>query len=174
VVASFGHVCFCNPEILSHYLLSRARAPHCVELRDMTEFAYQANVIGYEPGKPYSERFVHGSVLEARPDVMAVFHNHNPNVVSCIVQTKKKMRPIMHLCAPLSSDIPTWDIAGNFDTTNLLATSVDMGRGLACCLGRQRVAIMRGHGNVVTGKNLREAVYLSIYKQLHADMLIKA
>jgi ribulose-5-phosphate 4-epimerase/fuculose-1-phosphate aldolase len=174
VVDSFGHVSVRNPENPAHYFLSRARAPNCVELGDITEFDYQGNVIGHEPGKPYSERFIHGSVYEARPEVMAVVHNHSPNVVPFTVQTKRKMRPIMHMCAPIGNDIPTWDIADKFGTTNLLVTSVDMGRDLACCLGHQRVALMRGHGSVVTGKSLREVVFLSVYMELNAEMLIKA
>ena len=174
VVDSFGHVSMRNPENPNHFFLSRARAPNCVELHDITEFTFDGQIVGHNPGKPYSERFIHGSIYEARPDVMAVVHNHSPNVVPFTVQSKKKMRPIMHMCAPIGNDIPTWDIAHKFGTTNLLVTNMDMGRDLAVSLAHRTVALMRGHGSVVVGKSLREVVFTSIYMEINAEMLIKA
>jgi len=106
--------------------------------------------------------------------VMAVVHNHSPNVVPFTVQSKKKMRPIMHMCAPIGNDIPTWDIAHKFGTTNLLVTNMEMGRDLAVSLAHRTVALMRGHGSVVVGKSLREVVFTSIYMEINAEMLIKA
>lgn len=174
VVDSFGHVSIRHPENPAHFLLSRARAPNCVELGDIMEFTHEGKVIGAEPGKPYSERFIHGAIYEARPDVMAVVHNHSPNVVPFTVQSKKRFRPIMHMCAPIGDDIPTWDIAHKFGATNLLVTNMDMGRDLAQALGPRTVTLMRGHGSVVIGRSLREVVFTSIYMEINADMLIKA
>ena len=174
VVDSFGHVSMRNPENPNHFFLSRARAPNCVEVNDITEFTFDGQIVGHNPGKPYSERFLHGSNYEARPDVMAVVHNHSPNVVPFTVQSKKKMRPIMHMCAPIGNDIPTWDIAHKFGTTNLLVTNMEMGRDLAVSLAHRTVALMRGHGSVVVGKSLREVVFTSIYMEINAEMLIKA
>ena len=174
VVDSFGHVSIRHPTEPGHFLLSRARAPACVELRDITEFTLDGELVGQAPGKPYSERFIHGGVYENRPEVMAVVHNHSPNVVPFTVQNRRKMRPIMHMCAPIGTDIPTWDIADKFGTTNLLVTNPAMGRDLACCLGHRTVALMRGHGSVVAARSLREVVFTSIYMEINAEMLIKA
>ncbi len=174
VVDSFGHVSIRHPENPAHFLLSRARAPNCVEIGDIMEFTHEGEIVGHNAGKPYSERFIHGAVYEARPDVMAVVHNHSPNVVPFTVQSKKKMRPIMHMCAPIGNDIPTWDIAHKFGTTNLLVTSMEMGRDLAQCLRHRTVSLMRGHGSVVVGASLREVVFTSIYMEVNAEMLIKA
>ncbi len=174
VVDSFGHISARNPENPNHFLMSRARAPACVEDSDIMEFTLDGNVIGTEVGKPYSERFIHGAILEARPDVQAVVHNHSPNVVPFTV-TGRKMRPIMHMCAPIGTDIPNWDIATKFgDETNLLVTNMDMGRDLAKTLGRNTVSLMRGHGSVVCGRSVREAVFTSIFMEINAEMLIKA
>ena len=174
VVDSFGHVSVRNPQNPAHFFLSRARAPNCVEIGDITEFSHDGRVVGHEPGRPYSERFIHGATYEARPDVMAVVHSHSPNVVPFTVQRKRRLQPIMHMCAPIGTDIPTWDIADAFGTTNLLVTSMAMGRDLACCLGHRGVALMRGHGSVAVGKSLREVVFTSIYMEINAEMLIKA
>jgi HCOMODA/2-hydroxy-3-carboxy-muconic semialdehyde decarboxylase len=175
VVDSFGHVSVRHPENPAHFLMSRARAPDCVEIGDIMEFTNsEGKVVGREAGKPYSERFIHAGIYEARPDVMCVVHNHSPNVVPFSVQKKRRMQPIMHMCAPIGTDIPTWDIAHKFGVTNLLVTNMDMARDLAAALGPRTVALMRGHGSVVVGKSLREAVFTSVYLEINADMLIKA
>eukprot|EP01037_Dinobryon_pediforme_P042673 gene42673-53219_t len=114
VVDSFGHVSVRHPDNPNHFLLSRARAPNCVEVEDIMEFTHTGEVVGGHAGKPYSERFIHGSVYEARPDVMSVVHNHSPNVVPFTVQTRRRLKPIMHMCGPIGTDIPTWDISHKF------------------------------------------------------------
>ncbi len=177
VVDSFGHVSIRHPENPEHYLLSRARAPACVDQGDIMEFALDSKVVGHNqaPGKPYSERFIHGAIYAARPDVMAVVHNHSPNVVPFTVVKSRRFGAIMHMAAPIGCCVPNWDIATKFgDRTNLLVTSNDMGRDLAATLGNNSAALMRGHGAVVVGKTLREVVFLSIYMELNAEMLIKA
>ncbi|HWG04254.1 MAG TPA: class II aldolase/adducin family protein [Beijerinckiaceae bacterium] len=175
VVDSFGHVSVRHPDNPAHFLMSRARAPDCVEIGDIMEFTnHEGNVVGPEPGKPYSERFIHAAIFDARPDVMCVVHNHSPNVVPFTVQNKRRMKPIMHMCAPIGTDIPTWDIAHKFGTTNLLVTNIDMGRDLAAALGPRSVALMRGHGSVVVGSSLRSTVFTSVYMEINAEMLLKA
>jgi len=174
VLDSFGHVSIRHPDIPGHFLLSRARAPEVIEAGDLMEFTLEGEIIGPEPGKPYSERFIHGAIYEARPEVMSVVHNHSPSVIPFSV-TDQKMRPLMHMCAPIGGDIPNWDIRTRFgDCTNLLVTSMEMGRDLAAHLGDRNVSLMRGHGSVVVGRSLREAVFTSVYMELNADMQIKA
>jgi len=174
VLDSFGHVSIRHPENPAHFLLSRARAPQIIDAGDLMEFTLEGKVIGAEPGKPYAERFIHGAIYEARAEVIAVVHSHSPSVVPFTV-TKQKLRPLMHMCAPIGADIPNWDIATNFgERTNLLVTSMAMGRDLAKALGPRTVALMRGHGSVAVGRSLREVVFTSIYMELNADMQVKA
>lgn len=175
VVDSFGHVSVRHPDEPDCFLLSRARAPNCIELDDLMEFTLEGKVVGPEPGKPYSERFIHGAVYEARPEVMAVVHNHSPNVVPFSVVKTQCFCAIMHMAAPVGRDVPNWDIRDKFgDATNLLVTNMDMARDLARALGHRTVALMRGHGCVVVGRSLREAVFTSIYTEINAQILGKA
>jgi ribulose-5-phosphate 4-epimerase/fuculose-1-phosphate aldolase len=175
VLDSFGHVSVRHPDNPSHFLMSRARAPMCVDIGDITEFTLDGKVVGVEPGKPYSERFIHGAILEARPEVMAVVHNHSPNVVPFTVVKTQCFCAIMHMAAPVGRDVPNWDIRDKFgENTNLLVTNMDMGRDLAKTLAARTVALMRGHGCVVVGKSLREVVFTSIYTEINAQMLGKA
>lgn len=174
VVDAFGHVSVRHPDKPGSFLLSRARAPEVIEAADITEFTLDGDTVGASPGKPYSERFIHGAIYEARPEVMSVVHNHSPSVIPFSV-TGTKLRPLMHMAAPIGDDIPNWDIRTAFgDCTNLLVTSMAMGRDLAACLGGRTVALMRGHGSVVVGRSLREVVFTSVYMEMNADMQIRS
>jgi ribulose-5-phosphate 4-epimerase/fuculose-1-phosphate aldolase len=175
VLGSFGHVSIRHPDNPGHFLMSRARAPMCVQIADIMEFTLDGKIVGSEPGKPYSERFIHGAVLEARPDAMAVVHNHSPNIVPFSVVKSQRFGAIMHMASPVGRDVPNWDIRDKFgDSTNLLVTNMDMGRDLAKTLAARTVAMMRGHGSVVVGKSLREVVFTSVYMEINAQMLGKA
>lgn len=175
VVDSFGHVSIRHPEHPDRFLLSRARAPRLIEPGDIMEFAFDGRSLGPSPGKPYSERFIHGAIYEARPEVMSVVHNHSPNVVPFSVVKHQCFGAIMHMAAPVGLEVPNWDIRTRFgDCTNLLVTSIEMGRDLAKTLGGRTVALMRGHGCVVVGRSLREAVFTAIYTEINARMLCQA
>ena len=70
----------------------------------------------------------------------------------------------------IGSEVPVWDIRDNFGDTNLLVTNLEQGRDLAHTLGDRRVALMRGHGCVVAGQSLRQAVMAAVYLQLNAQL----
>jgi ribulose-5-phosphate 4-epimerase/fuculose-1-phosphate aldolase len=42
--------------------------------------------------KPYLERFIHGAIYEARPDVHSVVHNHSYAVIPFAVAGKSRGR----------------------------------------------------------------------------------
>lgn len=174
IVDSFGHVSIRHPERPNHFLLSRARAPQRVEAVDIMEFVNSTgDVVGAVPGKPYSERFIHGAIYEARPDVMAVVHNHSTSVIPFTV-TNVRLQPLMHMAGPIGNDINVWDSRTKFGDTNLLVTSQDMARDLAVAVGQRRVTLMRGHGCVVMGQSLREAVFTAIYLEINAEIQFRA
>jgi ribulose-5-phosphate 4-epimerase/fuculose-1-phosphate aldolase len=173
VVDSFGHVSIRHPDRPGRYLLSRARAPQCIEIEDLMEFAGDGTAVNPAGRKPYAERFIHGAVYEARPDVVAVVHHHSPSVIPFSV-TKAPLSPVMHMCAGIGMRIPTWDSRARFGDTNLLVTNMEMARDLAAALTDRPVILMRGHGCVVAGASLREVVFNSIYLQLNADLQMKA
>src|SRR5262245_15964009 len=76
VVDSFGHASLRHPDRPDRFLLSRARAPDCIEVEDVMEFALDGTPIDPGGRTPYAERFIHGAVYESRPAVRAVVHNH--------------------------------------------------------------------------------------------------
>jgi ribulose-5-phosphate 4-epimerase/fuculose-1-phosphate aldolase len=173
VVDAFGHVSIRHPRHPDRFCLSRARAPECIEADDIMEFAMDGSAIDAAGRKPYAERFIHAAVYEARPDVLAVVHNHSPAVIPFGI-TGTPLRPVMHMCASMGADVPIWDARTNFGDTNLLVTAMPMARDLAAVLGDRSVALMRGHGCVVAGSSLREVVFNSVYLELNAGLQMRA
>ena len=173
VVDSFGHVSIRHPDRPDRYILSRARAPECIEIEDLMEFDFDGAAIDARGRRPYAERYIHGGVYGTRPDVRAVVHHHSPSVIPFSI-TAAKLSPVMHMCAGIGASVPTWDSRTRFGDTNLLVTNGEMAADLAAALGRRPAVLMRGHGAVVAGASLREVVFNSIYLQLNADLQIKA
>jgi HCOMODA/2-hydroxy-3-carboxy-muconic semialdehyde decarboxylase len=173
VVDSFGHISVRHPDRPDRYLLSRARAPERIEAGDIMEFTLDGTPIDAADRKPYLERFIHGAIYEARPEVQSVVHNHSPSVIPFGV-TGKKLKPIMHMCASIGHDVPVWDTQTRFGDTALLVSDMTMGRDLAAMVGEGRTALMRGHGAVVVGRSIREAVFISCYLELNSKLQMQS
>ena len=173
VVDAFGHVSIRHPERADRFILSRARAPECIEVDDLMEFTLDGTPIEPRRRKPYAERFIHAALYEARADVLAVVHNHSPSLIPFGI-TGTPLRPVMHMCASMGAHVPLWDSRTAFGDTNLLVTNMAMARDLASSLGDRPVALIRGHGCVVAGSSLRDVVFNAIYLELNANLQLKA
>src|SRR5215217_3755859 len=78
VMDAFGHVSVRHPDDPDRFIISRSLGPELVTEADLQMFALNGEQVGGDPRSPYSERFIHGAVYEARPEVQAVCHNHAP------------------------------------------------------------------------------------------------
>ena len=173
IVDAFGHASIRDPGHPDRFWLSRARAPECIEAQDIMQFSLDGAPLDAAGRKPYAERFIHGGIYEARPDVRAVVHHHSPSVIPFGV-TGVRLRPIMHMCASMGTEVPVWDSRSSFGDTNLLVTNMAMARDLAAALGPRPIALMRGHGCVVAGGSLREVVFSAVYLELNAVLQQRA
>ena len=126
VVDSFGHISVRHPDNPQRYLLSRSRAPDCIERDDIMEFTLDGTPVDPRGRAPYLERFIHGALYEARPDVMSVVHNHSESVIPFAV-TAKRIKPIFHMGASIGHEVPVWDSHDRFGDTALLVENMDMG-----------------------------------------------
>jgi ribulose-5-phosphate 4-epimerase/fuculose-1-phosphate aldolase len=173
VVDAFGHVSIRHPEAAGEYVISRSLGPELVTEGDLQHFTLVGRQVGGDGRPAYAERAIHGAVYEARPEVMAVCHNHAPSVIPFTV-TGAPLRPIFHMAAPVGADIPVWDIAQEFGDTDMLVRTMEQGRSLARALGPKRVALMRGHGCVVAGRTLREVVMTCVYLEQNTRLQLQA
>jgi ribulose-5-phosphate 4-epimerase/fuculose-1-phosphate aldolase len=121
----------------------------------------------------YSERFIHGEIYRARPDVRAVVHHHAPSVIPFGV-TGTRLRPVYHMAGFLGAGIPLFEIRSTAGMTDMLVSTPALGRALADVVDRAPAALMRGHGAVVVGETLPIAVGRSIYLDMNARMQLQA
>jgi ribulose-5-phosphate 4-epimerase/fuculose-1-phosphate aldolase len=173
VVDSFGHISVRNPKNPKSFFLSCSRSPEIVSLDDIMEFNLEGNSVDGSKLRPYGERFIHGAIMEARPDVQSVVHNHSLSVIPFSV-TDTPLQPIIHTGASIGENIPTWDIHDNFGDTDLLVRNMDQGRDLAIGLGEANVVLMRGHGCSVVGSTIKEATLTAVYLQISAAVQLQA
>src|SRR5215470_6332593 len=169
VVDSFGHISARHPDNPQHYLLSRARAPDLIDNDDIMEFTLDGTPVDAHGRVPYLERFIHGALYEARPDVMSVVHNHSESIIPFGV-TAAKLKPIFHMGASIGREVPVWDSHDHFGDTALLVENMEMGRDLAKHIGAGGTAPMHDPGATVAGRNIRHAVYISIYLEVNARL----
>lgn len=173
VVDAFGHVSVRHPDHADRYVMSRSRSPELVTLEDLMEFALDGTPIDARGRTPYGERMIHGAIYEARADVGAVVHNHSYAVLPFGL-AGEPLRPVIHTASIIGAEVPVWDIRDEFGATDMLVRTFEQGRSLARTLGRSTCLLMRGHGAVVTGPGLKEAVMTAVYLQVNAQVQLEA
>src|SRR5258705_11258987 len=131
--------------------MSRSIAPELVTAADIMEYDLDSQAVDARGRTSYLERFIHGEIYRARPDVKAIVHNHSPSVIPFGVSTAP-LRPLYHMSAFLGGGVPVFDIrAAAGGPSDMLVRNAALGRALAQTLGARPVALMRGHGAVVVG-----------------------
>jgi len=91
--------------------------------------------------------------------------------------TGAKLRPIFHLPSflALGGDVPVFEIRDTGGpATDMLIRSRELGAALARSLAGGPVALMRGHGDVVVGRSVREVTFRAIYTEVNARLQAEA
>ncbi|MBL0421947.1 class II aldolase/adducin family protein [Ramlibacter sp. AW1] len=171
VLDSFGHVSVRDSRRPDRFLLARNMAPGLVGAADIIQFDLDGQPVDAAGRGIYLERFIHGEIYKARPDVMAVVHSHSPAVVPFSVSKTSTLRATCHMAGFIGLGTPIFEIrkyAG--DTNSLLITDNELGRGLAEVLGQRSLVLMRGHGSTVVADDLKRAVYRAVYTEVNAKI----
>jgi len=171
ILDAYGHVSIRHSSNPGRYLLSRSLAPILVTAQDILEYDLDSNPVDPKGRTSVLERFIHGEIYKARPDVKAVIHSHSPTVVPFSV-TQVPLRPVLHAASFLWVGVPVWESrdAGDPAGAGMLVRNAALGKSLAAKLDDKPVALMRGHGNVVAGRDVQTAVRHAIYTEVNARM----
>src|SRR6266852_1179603 len=171
VLDAYGHVSIRHPANPNRYLVSRAMSPANVTAADIMEFDLESAPVDQRGRSMFLERFIHGEIYKARPDVHAVIHSHSPAVIPFGI-TQVPMRPVAHVASFLWVGVPVWDSRDAHDpaSAGMLVRNAALGKSLASRLGDKPVALMRGHGNVVVGPDVQIAVRRAIYTEVNAGL----
>jgi HCOMODA/2-hydroxy-3-carboxy-muconic semialdehyde decarboxylase len=174
VIDAYGHVSVRSERDSGRYLMARQLAPELVTEADILEFDLDSKPIDPRDRKFYNERYIHGEIYKARPDVMAVVHNHAPAVVPFSCTSRATLKPIFHMSAFIGLGVPNWDIRDAQKGSDMLVRTPKLGESLAKKLGKYPAVLMRGHGSTCVGENLQRAVGRSVYLELNARMQFQA
>jgi len=173
VIDGWGHVSVRSAKNPKHFYIARNLAPALVTKDDIFECDENSKPI--KAGVDLvGERFIHGEIYRARPDVQAVVHSHAQSVVPFGV-TGVPLRPIMHMAGFLPQVVPIFDsrtVVGN--DNEILVRSIPVGAALAKMLGENTIVLMRGHGMSIAAPTLKTAVFRAIYTQVNAAIELQS
>lgn len=174
VFDGFGHVSVRHDQNPERFLIARSMAPSMITEDDIVECDFEGVVHDAQGRKSYLERFIHSAIFKARPDVMAVIHSHSPAIIPFGV-TGARLRPICHMSGFLGSTTPVFEIRDAVgESSDMLIRNQALGEALATTLGGNAVALLRGHGNVVVGDSVKQAVFRAIYTEGNARLQAQA
>jgi HCOMODA/2-hydroxy-3-carboxy-muconic semialdehyde decarboxylase len=168
-----GHVSMRHPANPERFLMSRSLAPALVTADDIMEFTLDCEPCDARGRTAFIERYLHGEIYRARPDVMGVAHGHSPAVVPFgLVSTP--MRATYHNAAFLAYGVPVFDIRDTFGATDIVINSSARGAALARALADKAVVLLRAHGFVAVGPSLQAAVFRAIFTEVSARVQLQA
>jgi len=173
VLDAYGHVSARSDRRPDHFLISRSLAPALMTAADVMELDADSEALPGDKRKGFLERYIHGEIYRARPEVMAIVHSHAASVIPFGV-TRTRLRPIYHMGAFLWSGTPVFDIRKTREDNDLLVRDRPLGKALAGSLGSCNCVLMRGHGMTVVGDGVPEAVYRAIYTEMNARLQLQA
>jgi ribulose-5-phosphate 4-epimerase/fuculose-1-phosphate aldolase len=172
IVDAYGHVSLrCDGG--DSFLLAWSRSAAFVEAGDLVEYDFAGTALREDSRPAYVERMIHAAIYAGRSDVGAVVHSHAPNLLPFSI-SDRPLRPVIHVAGMIGPHVPVWDIADRFGDTDMLVRTLSQGEDLARGLGAHSCALMRGHGAVIVGRSLKEAVLRAVFLHLNAATQLQA
>ncbi len=160
----YGHVSVRLPDGKG-FLLMMARVPEPpVHPDDIMTFDYEGNKLSGDSPTPY-EITLHTEIFRKRPDVNSIVHSH-PHMATALSTAGKTVYGITQQSKAFGAGVPVFK--GDF------ITDPEIGIELANCLGQHPAALMKGHGCVVVGRHVPEAVTNVLYLEQAAKQQIWA
>ncbi len=167
VMDGFGHVSLRHPQAPDRYFMARSIAPALVTPADIIEYDLDSNPCNANGRGSFLERFIHGEIFKARPDIMSVVHSHSPSVIPFGL-VNVPIQAMFHNAAFLAAGVPVFDIREKFGATDMLIGNGAKGVALAQVMGKKDIAMMRAHGSVACGPTLQTAVFRAVYTEVNA------
>ena len=174
VLDAYGHISVRSAANPNHYYLSRAISAGMVTAADVIEYDLDSKAVPGSPSDGYLERFIHGEIYKARPDVMAVIHAHSAEMIA-FGASGVPLRNMIHTGAFINDGVPVWDVrkfGGSAD--DMLIRNPALGKALAAALGNKTAMILFGHGVVIVGNSLPTTVSNSYFLNMNARVQMDA
>ena len=169
IIDAYGHVSMRHPTNPNRYLMARALAPALVTAADVMEFDLE-----FQSARPARALDVQRALHPWRGLQAAAGrerrHSHpfdGRDPVRRHPGAAQAGDPYRLVPARRRAGVGIREAGG---VTNMLVNNAALGKSLATALGDKPVALMRGHGNVVVGPNLRVAVARAVFTDENARM----
>ena len=156
ILGTTGHVSVRNPRNPNHYFISRYVSAGIVKASDIIENDLDSKPVAGPRSDEYQEVYMHGEILKARPDVMAVLHAHTPEILA-FTESSATLRPVVNGGVFIGDGFPMHDIR-KFDPRENIIRTPELGKTVAMALGKSPGVLLKGHGIALTGSSLQDLV----------------
>jgi HCOMODA/2-hydroxy-3-carboxy-muconic semialdehyde decarboxylase len=171
ILDSFGHISARSAQNPERFFMPRAMAPALVTRADIVEVGLDCKPVAPNAPRLNGERFIHCQVYKARSDVQSVIHTHDGAVLPFGI-AGVPLKPVVAQAGFLPLETPLFEIRDANATEQkrgMLVLNAHLGDALAKTLGANPVVLMRGHGDTVVGRSVREAAIRTIYTRINAQ-----
>ncbi len=163
IIDAYGHLSARSPENPDWMIIPRQITPALVTAADFIVMYFEGNVVEGD-GIPNQEWPIHACVLKARPDVNSVLHSHSMWSRVWGLAPVKLRGVLMGQSYEWNEGLPVYRDAG-------LIRSLDRGNRVVQVLGEATAMLLRGHGDVVVGRDVQACVMRSITLRDNAEVL---
>jgi HCOMODA/2-hydroxy-3-carboxy-muconic semialdehyde decarboxylase len=171
ILDSFGHVSARSAKNPDHFFMPRAMPPALVARADIVEVDLDCKPVDPNAPRLNGERYIHCQVYRARKDVQSVIHTHDLAVIPFGL-AGIPLRPVVAQAGFLPPETPLFEVRdanASDQKRGMLVLNAHLGDALAKTLGANPVVLMRGHGETVVGRSVREATVRAIYTHIDAQ-----
>jgi len=110
---------------------------------------------------------IHSAVYQARADINAIVHSHAPNAL-VFGARRRELIPISH------DGCLFGDGLGYFDFTTNTVLDMPTANELVSAMGSSKALLLKNHGLVTVGANIKEAVVLALCLEQACALQLKA
>jgi ribulose-5-phosphate 4-epimerase/fuculose-1-phosphate aldolase len=171
ILDSFGHATVRSATDPSHFFMPRAMPPALVSRADIVELDLDCKPVMPNAPRLNGERYIHCEVYKARQDVQSVIHTHDLAVIPFGL-TNTPLRPVIAQAGFLPKETPLFEVRDAYGPAaterGMLVLNSALGKALAVKLASNPVVLMRGHGETVVGRSIKEATVRTLYINIDA------
>lgn len=142
--------------ILPGHLHDLGRGLDHITREDMMVIDFDGNVLEGHHDKSMGEFYMYSAVFRNRPEINACLHAH-PFYASVMMATKSELLPVSRDACLFIDGVPY------YERFPLYIGTREHGEATAECLGNHKALFHRGHGVLVVGKSIEEALVTMIY-----------
>ena len=159
---TLGHASVRGPDRRTIYIKRKGKALREVLAQDVIPISLD-QPDGYLTPGAHLETVMHTEAYLARSDIGAVIHTHPLHSIA-VGATEQGLAILSHDGLMFPEGVPV------FDGTAGLVTSPDHGKAVAQALGPRRAVLLRNHGILVVGEDIRWAVLAAITLERAAQL----